>query len=412
MKKEIDIYNYDRKFEATVRMMFASKITEQNKKQIEKFYNFCYANGIGKPRVIKYVRTLRQLAEWLKKDFDKVTKQDVERVVTTIQRRDDYSEWTKKDFNVALKKFYKWLKGNGEDYPPEVKWLKTRPNMSKVKLPGQDSLLTQEDIKKLVESTDHPRNKALISLLYESGCRVGEVASLQINNVAFDEKGAVLTVMGKTGARRIRIVSSVPHLLTWINSHPLRNDNKSPLWINVGAINNRKHMRYGAIRSVLEDIFKKAGIKKRFNPHIFRHSRATFLANFLTEAQLKVYFGWVQGSDVAGTYVHLSGRDTDQKILEINGMAQEKEKKKDELKPKICPRCSTLNSHESNYCSRCSSILDTETALKEQEKMVQQDKESKFTNYIMGEAMKRQDFQELMVKITQELKLGSKLKEM
>ena len=63
--------------------------------------------------------------------------------------------------------------------------------MSKVKLPGQDGLLTEDDIKKLVEATDHPRNKALISLLYESGCRVGEIASLQINNVAFDEKGAV-----------------------------------------------------------------------------------------------------------------------------------------------------------------------------------------------------------------------------
>ena len=55
MKKGIDIYNYERMFEATVRTMRASKITEMNKKLIEKFYNFCYANGIGKARVIKYV---------------------------------------------------------------------------------------------------------------------------------------------------------------------------------------------------------------------------------------------------------------------------------------------------------------------------------------------------------------------
>ena len=99
MKKGIDIYNYEKKFEATVRNMRASKITEQNKKLIKKFYNFCFANGIVKPRVTKYIRTLRQLAEW-----------------------------TKRDFNVALKKFYKWLKGNNEYYPPEIKWLKTREN--------------------------------------------------------------------------------------------------------------------------------------------------------------------------------------------------------------------------------------------------------------------------------------------
>jgi len=411
MQKAIDIHNYDKLLASTLSRMRASNISERNKKLIEKFNDFCFATNIGKARVIKYTQTLKQLALWLKKDLDKAKKRDIEKLVTPIQQNDNYSEWTKKDFKVTLKKFYKWLRGKDE-FPPEVKWLSIRVNRSKVKLPGQDGLLTEDDIKKLVEATDHPRNKALIALLYESGCRIGEIATLQINNVAFDEKGAVLTVLGKTGARRIRVVSSVPYLLTWINSHPMKDDPKSPFWVNIGAVNNRKHMQYGAIRSLLQKIFVRAGIKKRFNPHIFRHSRATFLANFLTEAQLKVYFGWVQGSDIAGTYVHLSGRDTDHKILEINGMAEENKKKEQELKPKICPRCNTSNSYTSNYCSKCASILDVETAMKEQEKMVQQDKEIKFTNLLMNEAMKRKDFQDFVLKIAHELKLGSKLKEL
>ena len=37
MKKGIDMYNYERMFEATVRTMRSSKITELNKKIIEKF---------------------------------------------------------------------------------------------------------------------------------------------------------------------------------------------------------------------------------------------------------------------------------------------------------------------------------------------------------------------------------------
>ena len=51
-------------------------------------------------------------------------------------------------------------------------------------------------------------------------------ASLHINNAAFDEKGAVLTVLGKTGARRIRIVASVPYLITWVNFHPMKDEPK------------------------------------------------------------------------------------------------------------------------------------------------------------------------------------------
>jgi len=31
------------------------------------------------------------------------------------------------------------------------------------------------------------------------------------------------------------------------------------------------------------------------------------------------YFGWIQGSDMPSTYVHLSGRDIDNAILRIHG---------------------------------------------------------------------------------------------
>jgi hypothetical protein len=40
-------------------------------------------------------------------------------------------------------------------------------------------------------------------------------------------------------------------------------------------------------------------------------TRATHLAKFLTEDQLRVYFGWSKGSEVPARYVHLSGRDVD-----------------------------------------------------------------------------------------------------
>ncbi|WP_394344768.1 hypothetical protein [Salinigranum halophilum] len=53
------------------------------------------------------------------------------------------------------------------------------------------------------------------------------------------------------------------------------------------------------------------------NPHHFRHSRATHLANWLTEAQLCEWFGWVQGSNVPARYVHLSGRDIDNAYLAL-----------------------------------------------------------------------------------------------
>ncbi|MEA3378864.1 MAG: hypothetical protein U9Q69_04460 [Nanoarchaeota archaeon] len=52
---------------------------------------------------------------------------------------------------------------------------------------------------------------------------------------------------------------------------------------------------------MIRKLFKEAGVDKKHNPHTFRHSRASYLANYLTEFQMNQYFGWVQGSDMPST---------------------------------------------------------------------------------------------------------------
>lgn len=69
-------------------------------------------------------------------------------------------------------------------------------------------MLTPEDIEKLIDVAGNLRDKAFIAFLYESGARRGEVFSIQIKHIQFDEMGAVVTLpKGKTGARRIRTCS-------------------------------------------------------------------------------------------------------------------------------------------------------------------------------------------------------------
>jgi ribosomal protein L40E len=74
------------------------------------------------------------------------------------------------------------------------------------------------------------------------------------------------------------------------------------------------------------------------------------------------YFGWKQGSRMPAFYVHLSGRDVDNKMLELHGL-----KPKDEdglkLKVKVCARCQFKNSPVSKFCNRCGSALDLRIAL-------------------------------------------------
>ena len=46
----------------------------------------------------------------LKKDLEKANREDIKKIVTSIQQRSDYSEWTKKDFKVPFEQDLNYLK--------------------------------------------------------------------------------------------------------------------------------------------------------------------------------------------------------------------------------------------------------------------------------------------------------------
>ena len=87
------------------------------------------------------------------------------------------------------------------------------------KLP--EDLLTEDNVLEMIEVANHLRDKALVATLYETGARIGEMATLKIKHVHFDDFGAQLTMAGKTGMRRVRTVFCVPYLSSWLATHPL-----------------------------------------------------------------------------------------------------------------------------------------------------------------------------------------------
>lgn len=342
---------------------------EKNKTVILSFYDHLLCRGLSKARLLKYLNTLESLNRLFGKTFEDATKSDIAHLVKKIEEK-GYSDWTKHDYKVVLKIFYKWLKRT-DDYPEEVRWIKARGRKNTI-LP--EEILTEDEVKKMVESAANLRDKAFILVLYESGCRIGEILSLGLRNVHFDDYGAVLMVSGKTGDRRVRVIYSAPKLASWIENHPLKEKPDAPLWINFSTNNKNAAFSYGATTIMLKKAAKKAGIKKRMYPHLFRHSRATHLANFLTEAQMKQHFGWVQASDMASTYVHLSGRDVDNTLLKLQGIRTKNQEKEVVLQTIPCQRCREKNSPASKFCMRCGSPLDVQNALRVDELRMKADK--------------------------------------
>ncbi|MCJ7572188.1 MAG: tyrosine-type recombinase/integrase, partial [Candidatus Thermoplasmatota archaeon] len=228
-----------------------------------------------------------------------------------------------------------------------------------------------------------------------SGARIGEVLEIKLKDIEPDKYGCKIKLSGKTGDRRIRLIASSPAISNWLMDHPDRDNKESMLFCGLWSKKRGDMIDYQTFRMLLQDLAKKAKITKPVNPHHFRHSRATELSKSFTEAQLCQYMGWVPGSQEAATYVHLSGRDMDNAILKVNGLAEE-EPEASKFKAITCPRCGIINSPDSKFCSHCSMGLDLQSTM-------DYEKTSKETLKTVDDPKKLQAMLEVMIKRIEQL---------
>ena len=109
---------------------------------------------------------------------------------------------------------------------------------------------------------------------------------------------------------------------------------------------------------------------------------------------MKEFFGWVQASKMASIYVHLSGRDVDNAILNVYGIKSSEGKEESTLKPLNCQRCGESNQATNKYCSRCGLPLDEET----RNEVLRKGLGRKEADDIMDRLLEDQEFREMFVR--------------
>jgi integrase len=189
-------------------------------------------------------------------------------------------------------------------------------------------VLTPSQVQSLLDACENTangeRNAALIALLWDTGFRIGEALSMHTRDIfqENDYKGIprwyAYCPHSKTQPRRVVLCDSAPILRAYIKDR----DPETPLW----ASQKGSPLGYHSWKSVLNKIVSLAqradpGIKfpKGSKSHLFRHSRATFLANQgWTEATIMKHFGWTEPS-MAAHYIEQSRIDTGEAFDRMQG---------------------------------------------------------------------------------------------
>ncbi len=350
----------------------STQISLQDKKLADDFYYYLQGKDISPRTTILYLYALVKFLPLIGRNgVRKSTREDVEKAYAKLNAI-GLAPRTVRDVKTNVKFFYKHALGNDEFYPKQVSWFRAAKPRNPV-LP--EDLLTEDDVRRMLDACRNARDRAIIAVLYDSGVRVGELESIRKKDVDLAGNPAHITVNGKTGMRRIPVFFSAKYLSQYLESRKdLEGDDI--IWRTMGTYENiNNDASDSAIRVMLKKMAKRAGIKKNVHPHLFRHSRATSLANLLTEQQLKSYMGWTKDSVQASTYVHLSGRDIDNAFLKAHGQAPVETHASPKLTTRVCPRCQGENTANASYCTRCGSAMDIATAMTN-EKMAEELEES------------------------------------
>ena len=170
----------------------------------------------------------------------------------------------------------------------------------------------------MIKAATSLRDKAMLAVGYEAGLSATELLTLNVGSVVFDDRGARLHIeRGKTGSRVVRLITSVSLLARYLEVHPFRNEPSSPLWLTESTNYMNHRLSWVRWNRSLKQVAESAGVKKRVFNHMLRHGSATRNAKFLTDSELKLMYGWSMSSKMPAVYVHLSGKDLDDKLTAL-----------------------------------------------------------------------------------------------
>ncbi|MBD3259366.1 tyrosine-type recombinase/integrase [Candidatus Woesearchaeota archaeon] len=157
--------------------------------------------------------------------------------------------------------------------------------------------LTKEEVNKILSVIENPKHKLLVSLMYGAGLRVREVTRLKISDFSFEED--VGWVRGGKGNKDRLFIIPVS-LKRELQERCCQCDGET-IWLFPGR---NGPLSVKSVQVIVHAAGKKAKIKKRVHPHMFRHSFATHLLESGTDvASVQSLLGHVRPDTTLG-YSH------------------------------------------------------------------------------------------------------------
>ena len=341
----------------------------KNKKALAEYLKYIKANITDNPHTLEnYEINIRKVLATINKDYTKLNHKDLDNTFSNIK-----SSGTRELCKTKFKAFLKYYNLN-----ELADHIKINPKYFKTSTKTDNDILTEEEIKQLINSPNSIRDLAITELFLTTGIRREELTTLKVQNIEIlrDEIKVKLT----KSKFKIRNISIIPYpdnpiafnpknFFSYYNNHPFKNNKDKPLFYSNTSRTRGKELNPNSLTLLFNKVQKIAEISKKLTPHILRHTGATHDGYHLTEGQLNLKYGWNSGSAMAKRYCHLNEETFNNHLKQKAGLSPELIERES-----ICPYCNHINNINSSICDNCKRTINKEEMAKQISDQEERDK--------------------------------------
>ncbi len=231
---------------------------------VELFIAAKKIEGCSEKSLKYYKKTIITMLESVNKSIKHIVTDDIRTYLTNYKENKNAGKVTIDNIRRILSSFFSWLEDEDYILKSPVRRIHKVKTAKVVK-----DIYSDETLELMRDNCTTKRDLAIIDLLASSGMRVGELVSLDRDDINFNERECV--VFGKGSKERLVYFDARTkiHLQNYLDE---RSDNNSALFVSLKAPYER--LQIGGVESRLRELGKKLNLTK-VHPHKFRRTLAT-----------------------------------------------------------------------------------------------------------------------------------------
>lgn len=223
-------------------------------------------SGLSMKSLYLYNIVLTDFFETVRKEQEKITANDIKVYLYRYQEKTGITNRTLDLRRTIICTYFGWLAS--EEYISKNPALNITPIKYERK---HKKPMSQLDLEKVRSACKTNREKAIVEMLYSTGCRVSELEHLNISDVNFETKEVML--FGKGDKHRVSYLNAKAEI-SLRNYLKERTDNDEALFVYDKKPYSR--LKKSGIELIIKNIVNRTnGVNVHVTPHVFRHTTAS-----------------------------------------------------------------------------------------------------------------------------------------